>query len=258
MEKYENFAYIIPYVIVLMFFMVGLILVFTRIHFRAQNEIYSIEIRQGQLELKHQKELLNKVIQVQEDERKRIGRIIHDDIGNRIHILSICVQEIEMKEGRSKEILLSQLPLLSNATRTLAHNMYPVEIEYLGLKGMLEQLQMYLFQNINFQIHTSGGFNINPLHIELQIYRIIQEFLNNVLKHACASNLVLNLRQTDKYISLVLCDDGIGFNLSEVKKGMGMHNIEYRVNALFGIHKWKSNPNKGTSLIIKIQNSNEK
>lgn len=258
MEKYENFTYIIPYVIVLIFFIVGLILVFTRIHFKAQNEIYSIEIRQGRLELKHQRELLNKAIQVQEDERKRIGRIIHDDIGNRIHILSICIQEIEMKEGRSKDIVLSQLPLLSDATRTLAHNMYPVEIEYLGLIGMLEQVQMYLFQNINFQIHTSRGFKINQLQIELQIYRIIQEFLNNVLKYARASNVVLNLRQTNKYISLVLYDDGIGFSMSEVKKGMGMNNIEYRVNALFGIHKWKSKPNKGTSLIIKIHNSNEK
>lgn len=258
MEKYENLKYIIPYVIILLFFVVGLILAFTRIHFTTQKKIYRDEISKGKLEIKHQKELLNKAIQIQEDERKRIGRIIHDDIGNRIHILSICVQDIEMKEGRSKDILLSQLPLLSDATRTLAHDMYPVEIEYLGFMGMLEEMQMYLSKNIHFQIHASGSFHIHQLQTELQIYRIIQEFLNNVLKYASASTVVLNLRQTKKYISLALCDDGIGFSMSEVKKGMGMNNIEYRVNALFGIHKWKSSPDKGTSLIIKIQNTNEK
>lgn len=258
MEEYKDFKYVIPYIVILIIFVIGLILVFTRIHFNAQNKIYSAEISKGKLEIKHQKELLNKVIQVQEDERKRIGRIIHDDIGNRINILSICVQEIEMKEGRSKDIVLTQLPLLSEAARTLAHEIYPVEIEYLGFVGMLEEMQIYLSQNINFKIHTSANFNIDQLQIELQLYRIIQEFLNNVLKYASASNVILNLRQTDKYISLILCDDGIGFNMSLVKKGMGMNNIDYRVNALFGIHKWKSNLNKGTTLIIIIKNTHEK
>lgn len=258
MEKYENFKYIIPYVVVLILFVFSLVLAFTKIHFKAQKRIFNAKIKQSKLEIDHQKELLNSIIQVQEDERKRIGRLIHDDIGNRIHILSICVQQIEMKDSRSKQILLNQLPLLSDATRSLAHDIYPVEIEYLGLVGFLEEIQISLFKNIDFQIYVSQKFNIKDLQIQLQIFRIIQEFLNNVIKYANASVVTLFLRQTDTYLSIAINDNGIGFNVNEVKKGMGMNNIDFRVKALFGKHKWKSEPNKGTSLIIKIKNKNAK
>lgn len=254
MEKYENFKYIIPYIVVIILFVVGLVFVFTKIHFKAQKKIFIAQIKQNKLEIDHQKELLNSIIQVQEDERKRMGRLIHDDIGNRIHILSICVQQIEMNECRSKDILLKQLPLLSDATRSLAHDMYPVEIEYLGLVDFLKEIQISIFQKIDFQIHTSKKIKIKDLQIQLQIFRIIQEFLNNVIKYAHASVVTLCLRQTHTYLSIALHDNGIGFNVSEVKKGMGMNNIDFRVKALFGNHKWKSEPNKGTSLIIKIKN----
>jgi len=254
MEKYENFKYIIPYSVVIILFVVGLIFVFIKIHFKAQKRIFTAQIKQNKLEIDHQKELLNSIIQVQEDERKRMGRLIHDDIGNRIHTLSICIQQIEMNECRSKDILLKQLPLLSDATRTLAHEMYPVEIEYLGLIGFLEEIQISLFNKIDFQICTSENFVIKDFQTQLQIFRIIQEFLNNVIKYANATAVTLFLRQTNTYLSVVICDNGIGFNASEVKKGMGMNNIDFRVKALFGKHKWKSKPNKGTSLIIKIKN----
>lgn len=258
MENYENFKYIIPYSILLSLFVVGLVLGFTKIHFKAQKRIFNSQIKQHELEIDHQKELLSKIIQVQEDERKRIGRLIHDDIGNRIHILSICLQQIEMKEGRSKDILLKQLPLLSDAARVLAHDMYPVEIEYLGLVGFLEEIQITLFQKIDFQVHTSKYFEIKDLQTQLQIFRIIQEFLNNVIKYANASVVNLFLRQTNNYLSIAISDNGIGFNANEVKIGMGMNNIDFRVKALFGKHKWKSEPNKGTSLIIKIQKADAK
>ncbi|MDM1046147.1 histidine kinase [Myroides sp. 1354] len=258
MEKYENLEYVIPYIVVLLLFVVVLLVVFTRIHLKAQKKIYEAQIAQGKLEIQHQKEVLNKVIQVQEEERKRIGRIIHDDIGNRINILSMCAQNIEMKEGRSKEILLNQLPLLSEAARNISHEMYPVEIEYLGLLGKLEEIQLYLFEKINFQIYTPEELNLGDLQIEIQIYRIVQEFINNVIKYAAATQLRLYIRQTDRYLAIVLQDNGNGFNLAEVEKGMGMKNIEYRVHSLSGIYKWKSTLGKGTSLLIKIQNKYEK
>lgn len=254
MENYENFKYIIPHTILLSLFVVGLVLVFTKIHIKAQKRIFNAHIIQSKLEIEHQKELLNKIIQVQEDERKRMGSLIHDDIGNRIHILSICVQQIEMKECTSKDILLKQLPLLSDAARALAHDIYPVEIEYLGLVSFLEEIQITLFQKFDFQIHTSKYFEIKDLQTQLQIFRIIQEFLNNVIKYANASVVNLFLRKTSTYLSIAINDNGIGFNANKVNKGMGMNNIDFRVKALFGNHKWKSEPDKGTSLIIKIKN----
>lgn len=258
MERYQGLAYLIPYIVVLLLFVVGLIIVFTRIHLNAQKKLYQIQITKGKMEVEHQKELLNQLIAVQEEERKRIGRIIHDDIGNRIHILSMCVQQIEMEESRSKDILLTQLPLLSDAARNVAHQMYPVEIEYLGLVGMLNEMQIYLFDKIDFQMHFSENLHLNQKQMEVQIYRIIQEFINNVIKYAYATKLELNIRQTQDYLGLVIRDNGCGFNLAEVKKGMGMKNIEYRAHSLLGLFKWKSKPQKGTALLIKIKNIDEK
>jgi len=258
MENYENFKYIVPYTVVLIFFVVGLVLIFTKIHFKSQRKIFIAQIRQKKLEMDHQRALLNNIIKVQEEERKRIGRQIHDDIGNRIHLLSMCVQQIEMKEGRSKDILLNQLPLLSDASRSLAHDMYPVEIEYLGLIGFLQEMQITLFQKFDFQLHTSENFQINDEQVQLQIFRIIQEFLNNVIKYANATVVTLFLRKTHNYLSIVIRDNGKGFDTAKVQKGMGMNNIDFRVKALFGNHKWKSSLNRGTALIIKIQNVNGK
>lgn len=253
MEKYESFKYIVPYTVIIIFFVVGLVLVFTKIHFKAQKRIFTASIRQSKLEIYHQKELLRKIIEVQEEERKRLGQLIHDDIGNRIHIISLCVQQIEMNESRNKEILLKQLPLLSDVTRSLAHDMYPVEIEYFGLIGFLQEMQISLFQKFDFQIHISKNFKIDDKQKQLQIFRIIQEFLNNVIKYAYASEVNLFLRQTENYVCIAICDNGIGFDLNKFQKGMGMNNIDFRVKALFGNHKWKSTLDKGTSLIIKYQ-----
>ncbi|MCS4238978.1 signal transduction histidine kinase [Myroides gitamensis] len=258
MEKYQDLEYVIPYVIALVLFVVIVLVVFTRIHLKAQKKIYEAQIEKGKLEVQHQKDVLNKVIQVQEEERKRIGRIIHDDIGNRIHVLSMCVQQIEMAEGRSKDLLLNQLPLLSDATRNIAHEMYPIEIEYLGLKGMLEEMQIHLYGQINFQLEIPKLFKIQDIQIEIQIYRIVQEFINNVIKYAAATEVILCIRQTGQMLAISLHDNGKGFDLTEVKKGMGMKNIEYRVQSLFGIYKWKSAPQKGTTLLMKIKIIHEK
>ena len=258
MENYQNLEYVIPYAIGILLFVIGLVLVFTSIHLKAQKKIYNAQITQNKLEIEHQKNILNKIIQVQEDERKRIGQIIHDDIGNRINILSICVQQINIEEGRNKDILLSQLPLLSEVARNISHEMYPVEIEFLGLEGTLNEMQIYLSEKIDLKLHLPINLNALNLQTQIQIYRIIQEFLNNVIKHASATKLILHIRLTDKFLLILLRDNGKGFNLFKVKKGMGMKNIEYRIHSLFGTYKWKSIPKKGTSLIIKIQNTYEK
>lgn len=258
MEKYQYIEYVIPYIVVVLVFVVVLIVVFSSIHLKVQKKLYLAQIEKNKLELKYQKDVLDKVVKVQEEERKRIGRIIHDDLSNRIHLLSICVQNIEMMEGRSKDILMNQLPLLSEAARHIAHEMYPVEIEYLGLKGMLENMQIYLLEKIDLRLRIEDTLNITDSQVEVQIYRIIQEFITNAIKYASATELWLSIRQTDFCLVIVLRDNGVGFNLVEVKKGMGMKNIEYRVSLLSGIYKWKSVLKKGTTLLIKIGNTNDK
>lgn len=257
MEKYENLDYVIPYAIIIIVFVSLLILVFTSIHMKSQKKIFDFHLKQSKTQIEHQKELLQKIVQTQEEERKRIGRIIHDDIGNRIQILSICVQQIDMKKNRSSEILLQQLPLLSEATRSLAHDMYPVEIEYIGLKGMLENIQLHTSEVLYVEVIFKEYVKYRNSKFDIQLYRIIQEFMNNVLKYANASHVNIHIRQNEKYTTLVISDNGVGFEIENVVKGMGMNNIEYRVKILYGKFKWKSKKNKGTTLIIKFTNDYE-
>ena len=83
---------------------------------------------------------------------------------------------------------------------------------------------------------------------------IVQEFISNVVKHAQASEIKLFLRDSTKAFLVVLADNGIGFNVREIRKGMGINNIETRLNSIEATWKWKSDSKRGTRLIILISN----
>ena len=90
------------------------------------------------------------------------------------------------------------------------------------------------------------------ISFELQIYRIIQEFLSNVIKHAKASIMTIYIRGTKDSLALILSDNGIGFDIDELQKGMGLQNIDSRIKSINGSAKWKSEKSYGTRLIMKI------
>ncbi|WP_205727882.1 sensor histidine kinase [Flammeovirga pectinis] len=205
---------------------------------------------QYQLELEHQKEIALQATIVQENERKRIAEVLHDDIGNKLNILSLWVNNEETwNSKRSREVIVQQIPELIETTRTISHSLYPVNLEKFGLLLTIEALISNVNKTLTIEL-LNHYYKPKSISFELQTYRVIQEFLSNVIKHANATKMIIHIRDTKNAVSLILSDNGIGFDQDQLNKGMGLQNIDSRIQSINGHYKWKSKKHRGTRLII--------
>ena len=232
--------------------MLSIIILFAFIAYSAfVQKILREKSQHYQLELAHQKEVTLQYTSVQESERKRIAELLHDDIGNKLNILSLWINnEDSLNNKRSREVIKQQIPALIEATRTISHSLYPVNLEKFGLILTLEALISNVNESLPIQLIVNHDYQKRPISFEVQIYRIIQEFLSNVIKHAKASNMLIHIRDTETSLALILSDNGVGFDNSILKKGMGLKNIDSRIKSINAFSKWKSKKGNGSRLII--------
>ena len=216
---------------------------------------YKEKTRQNLIELEHQKEINRQYISVQESERERIAQALHDDVGNKLNILSLWINnEDTWKNQRSKEVIAQQIPLLIETTRTISQSLYPVNLEKFGLILTIETLISNVDELLPVELFLNSTYKKRSINFEVQIYRIIQECLTNVIKHAQATKMLIHIRDSDTSLALILSDNGQGFNIESLKRGMGLKNIESRIHSINALSKWKSERDKGTRLIIVHQN----
>jgi two-component system, NarL family, sensor kinase len=105
---------------------------------------------------------------------------------------------------------------------------------------------------IDFQ--SFGSFDDLTEKLKLNVYRIVQELLKNITQHAQAQHAFVQLLKNENNLTISIEDDGIGFNTSELRSGIGLHNLQTRVNSLDGNVTIESSPGKGTSVIIEFNN----
>lgn len=201
----------------------------------------------------YQKNLLKQNIETQESERQRIAVLLHDDIGNKLNVLSVWLNNPDTwNSERSKEIVIDQLPELIETTRNISHSLYPVNLERFGLLSALDDLITNVGPSMQIELVVLHEYTIKDLSLEVKVYRIIQEFLSNVLKHAQAEKMLIHIRDSVAFFYILLTDNGKGFLLNQSKTGMGLRNIESRLRSVNAEFKWKSKLGWGSRLIIKI------
>lgn len=204
-------------------------------------------------DINHQKELLQQNITIQEFERERIAILLHDDIGNKLNILSVWLNNKDTwNNERSKAIVIDQIPKLIDVTRNISHSLYPVNFEQFGLILTIEELISNIEASLSIKLKLLSDYSQNNISLDLQIYRVIQEFLSNVLKHSKASEMQIVIKGRKNSSHIILTDNGIGFDINMKKRGMGLKNIDLRLESINATSKWKSFKNKGTRLIISI------
>ncbi|MEI7487697.1 MAG: ATP-binding protein [Chryseobacterium sp.] len=213
---------------------------------------------QHEAEVLHQKRLVLENIKAQEEERKRIAVLIHDDIGNRLNILSLWLNNLDTKgDELIKKNISGQMSSLIDSARSISHSLYPVNLESVGLVLYIEELINNLANRVNISLTVSSKFEKKNIFIEVQVYRIIQEFTTNVLKHSEATRIWIYIKDNHKNVAVIISDNGQSFEYEAVKKGMGIKNIESRIKSMNALHKWKNVLNKGSRLIIKIPCNDE-
>ncbi|MBE0639118.1 MAG: PAS domain S-box protein [Bacteroidales bacterium] len=212
-----------------------------------------------------EKMVIRSLIEGEDRERKRVAKEIHDGLGQNLTAASLNFGAIKNAIERLDEAKRDQFRIgysfLNNAieeSRNIALNLMPKAIDDFGLVPSLKSLFS--------QIEKSGGLKITfyenlrndvrlPRNVELNLYRITQEALNNTLKHAGATHIFIQLLLHTKEIIYTFEDDGKGFDLrknAKESKGMGIKNINNRAMAMSGIFEMDSTPGKGTALTIQI------
>jgi len=238
--------------------MLAVILTFILLAYRTfVNRIIREKDAQNLADIQHQKDLALENVKAQEEERKRIAVAVHDDLGNRLNILSLWLQNIEIEDEKASAVINGQIKELVDSTRKISHSLYPVNLEKLGFILYVEELISNLSKKIEIALVELKPYQAKNIFVEVQIYRIIQEFTTNVIKHSEATEVKIILRDSGTILFVVISDNGKGFNYEMVKKGMGIKNIESRLHSMNAVFKWKSIIGKGSRLIIKIPLNNE-
>jgi signal transduction histidine kinase len=209
------------------------------------------------------KALSARLINAQEEERSRIARELHDDFGQQIAALSIGMSNLkrqipaEQSEAREQsEHIQTRLVQVSESIRRLSHELHPAALEFSGLGAALRGYcsEFGLLTGIQVSCKTSGGFEGLPDPVALAVYRITQEALQNVAKHARVSQAEVSLSRADGLLELSISDRGAGVEPKRtgMAAGLGLVSIKERTRLVNGTFEIESRPNQGTTLRVKI------
>ncbi len=242
-----------------------LLLIFFRKRLKYKNAIaFQKETLQKQkiTELQQKNKLLamSSMIEGQEAERLRIAKDLHDSLGGLLSTVKAHFTTIqnEVKQLKQFDLTDKTNELIDEAcleVRRISHNMMPHALSIAGLKGAIEDLGEHLNEQgyiANVEIKNLPEKMESTK--EIIIYRLIQEVISNIRKHAKAKSILVQLIGHNNEISLIIVDDGKGFNYSEAitGNGLGLKSINSRVQFLDGMIDWDTQPHRGTSLTINI------
>jgi signal transduction histidine kinase/predicted ATPase len=209
-----------------------------------------------ELQVQEQKKM-EAVIESQEKERKRIAEELHDSVGQMLALVKLNLSGIESTDDLSQpeknQLIQKTSQLLDESIdeiRTISHNLMPPDLKSKRLTEIAENLLMR--NGLKYQFLTYGLADDLSEAIKFTLYRIIQEILHNIIKHASAKQIDMSITLTDDGINLMVEDDGIGFDSSLVNLGLGLKNIHSRVKLLNGYFDVDSSLNRGTIYNVTI------
>ena len=214
-------------------------------------------------EILHQQELAAKaIIEAEENERKRISRDLHDGVGQMMSAARMNLSAMENNiffATNEQKLHFEKVVLLidesCNEVRTVSHNMMPNALLKSGLAlAVREFIDKIDEKVIRVSLHAEGLNEKIDSNIETVLYRVIQECVNNVIKHAVASRLDISLIHDEKGIDAIIEDNGKGFDANNKAnfEGIGLKNIQSRITYLKGTVEWDSMPGKGTVVAIYV------
>jgi signal transduction histidine kinase len=223
---------------------------------RSQHALTERNVRIDALLKEQEVSSLNALIEGQEKERMRIAEELHDRLGSMLSAIklnfigSTVKKDMEQKSTENETVKTSQmLDEAVTEVRRISHNLSTGQVSRYGLVSSMDDLAARINQSDSVAMKVMH-FNLEerlPVEMETGIYRITQEMLANVLKHAHASEFIVQLNKTESSVILTAEDDGIGFDYKEARRrgGIGLQNIENRVKKFGGQFSVDTAPGKG-------------
>jgi signal transduction histidine kinase len=199
-----------------------------------------------------------RLIAAQEQERNRIGRELHDDIGQRLATLAIKLEQLheatpDLPEVRRRICELQKHAIeITTDIEHVSHELHPAKLDYLGpvaaMRGLCHELGTQAKVKVDFKSQDlPESF---PPEISLCLFRVLQEALHNTVKHSGAYNAEVKLWGTPNKVHLTISDSGAGFDINNAKmsRGLGLVSMEERLKQLEGIFSIESQPKGGTTI----------
>lgn len=221
-----------------------------------QKRMLSKQLEVNRIKREQQEEILKNTIQAQEKERKRIAQDLHDEVGAMLSVVKLNVSRLEKQtEDKAKNIAGETKNYLDDVitqVRGISRALLPPSLEKLGLYHAIDELANWVNKSDQLKVECwqSGEPFRLDIKTELAIFRIVQEVVNNAIKHSGADLIYIDVRFSRK-VSLVIRDNGKGFELEKmISTGLGLKNLESRADVIGAKFKMKSKLGKGTTAII--------
>ncbi len=191
------------------------------------------------------------IIETQEKERKRVAEELHDNLGQMLSLVKLNFSRLEDHVAEEKDLYTQTSRILDescNELRKIAHNIMPPDFEKRTLVEIIEAfLRKYVSASgLAFKFDHYQVPNNIPVAVKFNLYRVTQEIVNNILKHAQAHTITLQLIGNDEGIDMMVEDDGKGFDINFNTGGIGLQNISSRINLLKGTVEVDSSLQRGT------------
>jgi signal transduction histidine kinase len=251
------------------YILIGLIFLFIQLGFIALLIMQMRKRRRSDLAIRR---LTRKLIKASEDERRHVARELHDDIGQRLSLVSIQLGSFNHylsangSENSDLKDSLRELDTLISDVHNLSHSLHSSKLEHLGLEAALKEMCQQIAQRHDLQIERlSKNVPIDlRADVALCFYRVAQEALNNVVKHSCASRVLVVLDVHDASLRMKIKDFGTGFDTATAPIGLGLATMEERLLTVEGKFSVVSKPGEGTTIIVeapvfacKVQKNNQ-
>jgi len=202
--------------------------------------------------------MTRKLVEAQEQERSRIARELHDDIGQRLALLAFELQRLQHSPSEVQtglQELQKQMDEISTDIQTLSHDLHSYQLEYLGIvAGMKSWCRQFAErQRIEIDYRHNVQSTVPP-EIGLCFFRVLQEALHNAVKHSGVKRIEVQLNEESDAIHLIIRDLGKGFDMEAARqgKGLGLTSMRERMRLIHGTISIDSKPNRGTTIYVRV------
>ncbi len=231
----------------------------------AEKEVERLNIENIDDKINQQKVISSKIVENQENEQNRIAKEIHDGIGQMLTGLKFSLESINLEDKEKSAQKIDYLKVLAldiiKGVRTATFNLMPPELSDHGIVSALGKLTLELSKltgkNVLFYNKTDFNYRLDSL-IEVNIYRLTQEAINNAIKYANSTHIIVQLSHSDKLLSITIDDNGKGFDIDKAEKkrnsesGMGLLFMKERIQYINGRVFINSIPDEGTRITFNI------
>lgn len=258
LTKERMWLFIISVVIVISSFLLYLVITqrnnnielkFVQKQQEANEEIYNLMLSQNE-----------SIEEARDLEKKRISQELHDGVLGRLFGTRLSLDSLNRNHSdqavKSRDLYISELKTIEDEIRKVSHELNTDFVSGSGfidiIKTLVETQTLAYGLKYNLQHDESISWDDVNNKKKIHIYRIIQETLHNIYKHAKAEHLDISLNLKIDVICLMIIDDGVGYDVEKAKSGIGLKNMKSRMNDINGIFKITSLKNKGTTVLVEV------